>query len=149
MHHLKAFVALILLLAVSCRASAADPISVYVKSQCSKDPVGERIAFKVREGLRRSSSMASVDTYSDSVMQLSIVCIDPDKDKIGSISNYSYAITTTNTEGYYDFQITHGVGTCGTRRVDECAEGLVADIDKAISDAIRRVKDGTFRYKVK
>jgi len=149
MHYVKACIALMLTFAACCEATAADPWPVYVRSQCSKDPVGERIAFKVREGLRRSSSMTSVDTYTDSVMQISIVCIDPDEDKVGSVSNYSYAITTLNTDGHYDFQITHGVGTCGTRRVDECAEGLVADIDSAISDAIRHVKDGTFKYKAK
>ncbi len=93
--------------------------------------------------------MTSVDTYPDSVVQLSMVCIDPDQEKRGSVSNYSYAITTTNTDGHYDFLLTHGVSSCGTKRVDECAEGLVADIDSAISDAISHVKDGTFRYKPK
>ena len=145
MVHLKVSFILLLIVAACGEAVAADPWAVYVRSQCSDDPVGERVAFKVREGLRRSSSMTSADTYRDSVVVITMVCMAPDQDR-GTISNYSYAITTKNTNGHYDYQITHGVGTCGTKRVDECAEGLVAAIDGAIRDAVQRVRDGTFRY---
>ena len=61
------------------------------------------------------------------------------------VSRYSYAITLLNSKSYYDFQLTHGVGTCGTQRVDECSENLVAGIDKAIGKLISRIKDGSFK----
>ena len=146
----KVSVVLVLMaLSAPSQVRAADPYTIFVRTQCNGDSVGERIGYKVREGIRKSTSMTTVESISDSIVQMSIVCIDPDPDQAGSVSRYSYAITTTNTDGHYDFLITHGVGSCGTRRVDECSEGLVADIDSAISDALRRIKDGTFKYKPK
>ena len=78
-HFLKASTFLVLGSAVCFDASAADPWAVYVRSACSSDPVGERVAVKVREGLSRSSSMKSVTNHSDSVIKMSIVCTEPDK----------------------------------------------------------------------
>ena len=148
-HSLKASTFLVLVTGVCFDVSAADTWAVHVRSACSSDPVGERVAVKVREGLSRSSSMTSVANHSDSVIKMSIICTDPDKNWLGSFSNYSYAITAKNAGGYYDYQNTHGVGSCGTKRVDECADALVADIDAAIRDVVSRVKDGTFKYKTR
>ena len=132
-------------------AAAASPqegksyLPVHLFSQCDNDTVGQRLAYKVREGLRRSSSMKVADSYSDSVIQMSLVCLDPSAGENGSVSRYSYSITFLNTKGYYDYQLTHGVGNCGTRRVDECADGLVADIDSEVGELKQRIGDGTFK----
>ncbi len=138
----------LLLLAFSVTASAQEGKSylpVHLFSQCDNDSVGQRLAYKVREGLRRSSSMKVADSYGDSVIQMSLVCLDPSAGESGSVSRYSYSITFLNTKGYYDYQLTHGVGTCGTRRVEECADGLVADIDSEVGKLKQRIGDGSFK----
>ena len=119
-------------------------LPVYLFSQCDNDSVGQRIAYRVREGLRRSSSMKLADSYVESVIQMSLVCLDPSPGDNGTISRYSYSITFLNRKGYYDYQLTHGVGNCGTRRVDECADGLVADIDSEAGNLKLRIGDGSF-----
>ena len=138
----------LMLLALAVTASAQEGKSylpVHLYSQCDNDSVGQRLAFKVREGLRRSSSMKVADSYGDSVIQMSLVCLDPSAGERGSVSRYSYSITFLNTKGYYDYQLTHGVGNCGTRRVDECADGLVADIDSEVGKLKQRIGDGSFK----
>ena len=120
-------------------------LPVHLFSQCDDDSVGQRIAYKVREGLRRSSSMTVADRYGDSVIQMSLVCLDPSAGENGTVSRYSYSITFLNSKGYYDYQLTHGVGNCGGRRVDECADGLVADIDCEIGKLKQRIGDGSVK----
>lgn len=119
---------------------------VWVNVQCEKDTVGQRIGYKVREGLRRSGAMQLVDKYGPGV-QLSLICADPDAAEAGNISRYSYAITAYNVRGSYDYALTHAMAWCGTRRVDECAESLVADIDAEIMTLRKRIADGSIEIK--
>lgn len=146
--HMRYSALLIAFLALPTSAQA-EKRDVLVELQCENDPVAERIGYKIREGIRNSSSMTLVNTYSESVIQYSMVCLDPDAGTKGSITRYSYAVTTTNIDGHYDYLLTHGVQSCGTRRVDECAEGQVATIDSALSRALAHIENGTFRYKPK
>ena len=136
------------LVAVAATATAQEGKSylpVHLFAQCNNDTVGQRMAYKIREGLRRSSSMKVADSYGDSVIQMSLVCLDPSTGESGTVSRYSYSITFLNTKGYYDYLLTHGVGNCGTRRVDECADGLVADIDSEVGALRKRIADGSFK----
>jgi len=122
-------------------------VPVVVNVQCEGDTVGQRIAFKVREGLRASMSMQSTPTYQESALQFTIVCLDPDNDEQSVVSRYSYAITAKNKDGYYDFLLNHGLGSCGNNRVASCAEGLVADIDAALEHLKETYARGEFKYK--
>lgn len=130
------------------RAQGNDSkIPVIVNSQCDSDSVGQRLVYRTREGIRQSSRMTEATDYNSSVVQLELICLDPLRDEAGSISRYSYAITAYNTDGYYDYFITYGVGSCGSSRVSECAESRIATLDQAIDDLIKRIRDGTFKFK--
>ena len=131
--------------AMTANAQEKSYLPVHLFSQCDNDTVGQRVAYRVREGLRRSSSMKVADSYGDSVIQMSLVCLDPSAGDNGTVSRYSYSITFLNNKGHYDYQLTHGVGNCGTRRVDECADGLVADIDSEVGKLKQRIGDGSFK----
>ena len=121
-------------------------VNVNLYQQCESDSVGQRLAFKIKEGLNRSTSMAAVDSYSEAAIHVSLVCLSPDPQERGSFSRYSYQITVTNFQGFYDFALTHGVGTCGTQRVSECADGIVANIDSEISEFRIKIKSGKFKW---
>jgi len=119
-------------------------LPINLSFQCDEDTVGLRVAYKIREGVRRSSSMRIADSYSDSLIQMSLVCLNPDTGESGNVSYYSYAITFVNRNGYYDYQLRHGVGTCGRLRVDECAGNIVATIDNEIDRLKQHIIDGSF-----
>lgn len=133
-------------IAVGAEETKSSKIAVHLYQQCADDSVGQRLAFKIKEGLNASTSMRSVDGYDDAAMHLSLVCLSPDIQDRGTFSRYSYQITITNYQGFYDFALTHGVGTCGTQRVTECAEGIVATIDSTIADLRSKIKGGSFKW---
>lgn len=118
---------------------------VYVNAKCENDTVGQRLAYKVREGLRKSESMKLIETYQNSLIQLYLTCLDAEPNLRGIVSQYSYSITLFNSKGLYDFQLTSGVGKCGTDRVDPCAESLVAALDDQINSVISNIKNGDFK----
>lgn len=135
--------------ATATDARAAEPrprVPVFLDDQCDPDLVGKRVAYHVREGLNRSTTMAAAGKYLDSVIQLSLVCLEPEGDEKGSVSRYSYAVTFLNRKGHYDYLLTHGVGTCGTRRVTDCAENIVVALSGAIEDLLDKVEKGELEY---
>lgn len=121
-------------------------LAVYLNQQCSDDSVGQRLAFRIKEELSTSTSMTAADSYDASVVQVSLVCLNPTIQESGSVSRYSYQVTLLNLKGFYDFALTHGVGACGGQRVAECAEGIVANIDQAVSELRVRIKNGSFKW---
>lgn len=134
------------LLAVVTAATAKDDKSyVYLYNQCDNDTVGQHIAYKVREGIRRSSSMTVADSYEGSAIQVSLICKAPSANDRGNISYFSYSIRLRNTKGYYDYYLTHGIVDCGANRVDQCADTLVAAIDNTIGELKERIADGSFK----
>ena len=147
---LRYVVLMLLPFALHAPAYSAAPasVSVYIQEQCGDDSVGKRIVYFVKEGIAKSSNMSIEDEYTNSLVQFRIVCLAPDKDEDGSVSRYAYAVTVLNVKGHYDFYITHGVGTCGTKRASECAESLVVSLAGAIQDLRDKVKNGKFEYEV-
>lgn len=147
---MRAILAITAFLIISVETWGADAsssrVNINLYQQCNEDSVGQRLAFKIKEGLNGSTSMVAVDRYNEAVIHISLVCITPNNQDRGFFSKYSYQITATNFQGYYDFALTHGVGTCGTQRVPECAEGIVATVDSAISELRIKIKDGTFKW---
>lgn len=140
----------ILPLALQAPAYPAAPASVpvYIQEQCAGDSVGRRIVYFVKEGIAKSSTMSIEDEYTKSVVQFRLVCLEPDRGDEGNITRYAYAITALNVKGHYDFYITHGVGTCGSKRVSECAESLIVSLADAIEDLRDKLKNGKFEYEV-
>lgn len=134
--------------ALASLAADVEPARAKVNlyQQCSDDSVGQRLAFKVKEGLNRSTTMSAVDSYGESAVMVSLVCVSPDAKDRGNYSVYSYQVTLRNFEGFYDFALTHGVGTCGTQRVDDCAESIVATVDSAVSGVRAKIRDGSFKW---
>lgn len=134
------------LLAIVTSANAQDGKSyVYLYNQCDNDTVGQHIAYKVREGIRRSISMTIADSYEDSAIPVGLICKDPSASDKGNISYFSYSIRLRNTKGYYDYHLTHGILNCGANRVDQCADTLVAVIDNTIGELKKRIADGSFK----
>ena len=139
--------ALAILCAMAAPVGAAEEESsrfdVYVSNQCADDTIGQRLTYSVKEGLNRSTTMVSGE-QNESLFHLRLICLSPDASDRGNWSHYAYEITLLNTKGYYDFALTFGVGRCGSSRVAECAEGLVATIDGAISELRKHIADGSF-----
>jgi hypothetical protein len=122
----------------------APPISIYLSPQCDNDTVGQRLIYRIREGVRRSSAMKLTESYIDSTVQIGLVCLDPGLSEKGYVSRFSYAISFLNHKGYYDYHLSHGIGACGSSRVDQCADDIVADLDMEIGKLRRRLRDGSF-----
>lgn len=120
---------------------SSDLMPVYVESDCDADPVGVRLVYRVREGIRRSAAMRLANGDKSSVIQFSIVCLDPGADDRNIVSNYGYVINLTNPDGFLSYNVTHGVGVCGSSQIDSCGDGLVARIDKTVSDLRKLVPD--------
>ncbi|MEK8049216.1 hypothetical protein AACH10_03095 [Ideonella sp. DXS22W] len=93
----------------------------------ANEAVGGRLAFAVKERIRSSSGFKLVTARGDAVYRISLVTLD---DKSGYSTVYSVVFAAwqpqTNTWTY----LNNIVGTCGSNRIVECADGLVADADK-------------------
>lgn len=139
------------IITLTCSASLAQDVhtsklTVYVQQQCANDTVGQRLAFKIRESLNLSTYMTAVDSHDSSVIQINLGCLEPETKNRGSVSHYSYAITLLNLKGHYDFLLRYGIGTCGSLRIAECAESIIADVDEAVSKLRTKIKDGSFEW---
>lgn len=121
--------------------------AVLVDAQCSEDSVGTSLVYRIKEGIRRSESMYLETEYMKSYLQLLMVCLIPDSDNRGDFTQYSYTITLLNASGYYDYQVTFGVSNCGVNRVAGCAESRLANLDNAIDDIRKKIRDGQFLYR--
>lgn len=112
------------------------PIEV---SHSGEDIVGGRLAFAVKERIRKSESMRI--TYEKELRAtIILVTLDQYKDSPGTSSCYSFVLCWDNPEQPLSFYITSFVGYCGSSRVDEVAEGLVADVDKEIGKILSSIK---------
>ena len=106
------------------------PVYLMVKSP---DPVGTRLVYALREQLRASRGLSLADDETDSFLQVSLVTIDPNNR--GRETVYSAVITVSQLGNptaklYWN----NFVGVCGASRIKECANGLVAYIDKSSTD---------------
>lgn len=128
-------------------AHAQDPkAAVNVYAQCENDSVGTRIAYFVKESIRKSSAYRIEEEYPKAGYQISIVCLRPGANDAGvlSIFSYSYVALNFRPKGYYDYHITHGVYRCGSNRVEGCAQDIVASFDKDVGEMRARISRGEF-----
>ena len=126
----------ILLFALLALAGPAGAqVKVYVSST-AEDSVGGRLAYAIKERIRRSSSMEIADRAQDGFIGVNIVTLDPDANSASQGNRTIYSLVWT-TKTLHQTPVTmflgNSVGLCGSRRVDECGDDLVADTDKWIS----------------
>jgi hypothetical protein len=93
----------------------------------SRDTVGSRLAFSIKERVRSSNGFKLVTSQDEAIFRLSLVTID---DKSGYSTVYSVVFSAWQPQSGTWTYLTNVVGTCGTNRITECADGLVADADK-------------------
>lgn len=120
------FAILLLLTAKSSLAQTA----VFVEAT-APDPVGSRLAYAIKEGIRRSAGMSLADREADALIGVSLVTLDPDRSDAGGNRTIYSVVWTARTlhSTPVRMYLTNSVGICGTNRVSACADGLVADTD--------------------
>lgn len=126
--------------------AVAFPVHAQVKvfvSSTAPDSVGNRLAYAVKEAIRRSSGMQLADREEDALISLSIVTLDPDKNYNESNRTIYSAVWTVQTfhSTPVSMYLTNSVGICGTGRVSQCADGLAADTDAKISSVRSLIRD--------
>ena len=130
---------LLLCAASSVQAQQRIPIAV---NHSGDDVVGERLAFEIREAIRRSAAyeLTSVD---NSLFQIQLVTIDPQDRGSRNAGNQTVAAIAYTVSNLIPFEeknpqtwlrmlLTANVQTCGRNVVDGCAKGLVAILDREI-----------------
>ncbi len=113
--------------------------AIWVEADASDDMIGSRLAYSIRETIRKSSGMKLVDRSEDASIYLHFLSINPDK---RSNENYrtSYAVTWTVQTFHtppVEMYLTSSVGICGSDKVSSCAEGIAATTDEQ-AQKIRR-----------
>jgi hypothetical protein len=98
-----------------------------------EDSVGSRLAYKVKEDIRRSGGLR-LTNIDEQRFRFRLTTMDAFKG--GSSTIYGFTITLKNAGGLELF-VRDGVGICGGTRVDDSAEDLVADIDRE-TDFLRK-----------
>src|SRR5262249_38742088 len=121
-------VGVLLLVPRICLADKTIPVEIL---QSGKDSLGQRFAFEIKEAIRGSRSMRLV-TDSSPHLIVHIVTLDPDTDAPGNrtITSVTIVYDSMNTpaRGAY---LTSYVAVCGVQRINECARGILPDIDSA------------------
>lgn len=100
------------------------PVSLSVSS--ANDNVVERIAFAFKEGVRHSSSMTLVPAGREALIHVSIVAVPVTPN---SYSSYAISWSLRGPEKALSYYLTTSAATCGTLRVKECAESILAATD--------------------
>jgi hypothetical protein len=123
-----------LLLAAAALPVAAQPstkLPVFINAQ-TPDPVGQRVAFLLRERLRRSAGFELVPTVERSAMTLSVVSMESQVGNHGLESAYSVVVTATDAAALTGASYwTNMVGMCGASKVAECAETVASLLDRS------------------
>lgn len=65
-------------------------------TSCDHDTVGQTLSYKVKDAIRRSTAMRTVDTYTQAGFTLQLVCLTPDPSASEHDSDYSYSLTMMN-----------------------------------------------------
>ncbi|HVT58665.1 MAG TPA: hypothetical protein VHR45_09705 [Thermoanaerobaculia bacterium] len=102
------------------------------------DMVGAALISAVREQVRRSSSMELVSAGPR--MVLTVLTLDPDRGAVdrdaGSKATrtiYSVVVSFTTADGDR-FLVDHTLGLCGSKRVDEVARNIIAELDHTLGN---------------
>lgn len=104
-------------------------------SHSGDDSVGSRLAYLIKEGIRRSAGLR-IASNDKSRLIIHLVTMDEFRESPGTATIYSYTITFYSFGGT-EIYLTSGVGSSGTLRVNESAEGLIAKLDRE-ADGLRK-----------
>jgi len=102
----------------------------------SEDPVGQNFIYKIKEGINKSSSM-HVTYENEDRFCLSIITLDADKENYGLKTVYSVTYLFKSSTIPFPYYLNSSVGYCGANRVQQCADGIVADTFSQIEEMIR------------
>ena len=116
-------------------ALAEMPIEII---STTPDVVGQRLVFALKEGIRSSSSLGISFDQSKARMQVNVVTLDQSTSSPGYSTVYAVVILWNNPAQPFPFYLTQYVGYCGSSRVRECADGLVANISEQ-SDSLLKL----------
>lgn len=114
--------------AIAVIGTCASAQMKIIVEDTAKEAVGSRLAFAIKERIRQSTGFMLVTSRQEAVMRLSLVTLD---DKSGYSTVYSTVFSAWQPETGTWTYLNNIVGTCGSNRISECAESLVADADKA------------------
>lgn len=114
------------LLLALCTKLAFAQMNIIVED-ASRDTIGSRLAFSIKERIRSSNGFKLVTSQEEAIYRMSLVTMD---DKSGYSTVYSVVFSAWQPQSGTWTYLTNIVGTCGTNRITECADGLVADADK-------------------
>jgi hypothetical protein len=123
---------LIRLAAICCifigkSALAEMPVEII---STAPDVVGQRLVFALKEGIRSSSSLGISFDQSKARMQVNVVTLDQSTSSPGYSTVYAVVILWNNPTQAFPLYLTQYVGYCGSSRVRECADGLVANVSE-------------------
>ena len=118
-------------LATLLYAGAACSQMQIVVEATTKEAVGGRLAFAIKERIRTSAGFKLVGDRAEALFRMSLVTLD---DKSGYSTVYSVVFSAWQPQTGTWTYLENIVGTCGTSRIAECAEALVADADRTAEE---------------
>jgi len=134
---MKRFTLLFVLFAVSAFGAlgvqpAYAKATVYINAS-SNAPVSNQFIYQVREQIRRSASMTLAPSDKTAGYTISIIALDTNDD--ATTTAFSFVLSTNafpKNSGQYI--LLHQAGVCGGNRLTFCADSLLADTDKTITE---------------
>ena len=127
------------LLLISAPAFAEQPKMPVEIVATADDQVGKRLIYFVKEGIQ-SSSMLSLSINPDFGLKVMAITLDQSQISPGNSTVYSFVITMTVRDQPVPYYLNQYVGYCGTAKVQECAQGLVANIAEDSDQVLRLLK---------
>jgi hypothetical protein len=120
----------------------SNPLAVLAQTQRSpivvehsgKDSVGQRLAFELREVIRASQSMRLVTAREASPrIVIYLITIENNQAVPGTATTAAMTIAyDSDASAALGNLLTTVVQNCGTKRTQECARDLAADIDQEL-----------------
>lgn len=126
----------LLLGAVAHAESFKMPVEVVATAE---DSVGSRLVYFVKEGIQSSSTL-ELSISPELGLRVMIVTLDQDSRNPGYSTAYSFVVTWVNTQQPFPYFLNQYVGYCGSSRVQECAQVLVAHIAENSESVLRLLK---------
>lgn len=108
-------------------AFAEMPVEI---NSTAPDFVGLRLVYALKEGIRSSNSLGISFDQSKPRMQLNVSTIDRDTTNPGTSTVYSVVILWNNPDKPLPLYLVQLLGQCGSSRVQECADGIVANVSE-------------------
>lgn len=115
----------ICILLITKTAIAETPVEIISDTP---DSAGQRLVFAAKERIRASSSLGIYFDQTVPRMQVRIVTLDQSPSNPGYSTVYSVVFLWNNPKLPFPIYLSQRVGYCGSKRVDECADRLVANI---------------------